>query len=60
MLRILGRMRRGGINPIWLEYWVGWREGYRSNMPRILGRIRRGGIDQICSEEYWVGLGKGV
>jgi len=23
MVRILGRMRRGSIDPIWLKYWVG-------------------------------------
>ena len=39
MLRIMGRMRRGGIDPIWLEY---------------IGRMRRGGIDPIWLE-YWVG-----
>ena len=37
MVRILGSTRRGGIDPIWLEY---------------MGRMRRGGIDPIWLE-YW-------
>ena len=37
MVRILGRMRRGGIDPIWLEY---------------MGRMRREGIDQILLEHH--------